>query len=123
MTREEAINYLKCSGMSEEQIQTVVEAFTCDDAISRADAEQMFRNARMHLKPEMYKSAEEYNTRDLMLLNAEQMIHVLPSVQPSKDDIHREREQAYMQGYEDATRLLNRLNTAITSLRSYLVER
>ena len=52
----------------------------CDDAISRKDAEQMFRNIRSHLKPQDYKSAEEFNTRDLMLLNAEQMIHALPSV-------------------------------------------
>jgi hypothetical protein len=52
----------------------------CDDAISREDAEQMFRNIRSHLKPQDYKSAEEFNTRDLMLLNAEQMIHALPSV-------------------------------------------
>lgn len=51
-----------------------------DDAISRKDAEQMFRNIRSHLKPQDYKSAEEFNTRDLMLLNAEQMIHALPSV-------------------------------------------
>lgn len=51
-----------------------------DDAISREDAEQMFRNIRSHLKPQDYKSAEEFNTRDLMLLNAEQMIHALPSV-------------------------------------------
>lgn len=53
---------------------------SCDDAISREDAEQMFRNIRCHLKPQDYKSAEEFNTRDLMLLNAEQMIHALPSV-------------------------------------------
>lgn len=52
----------------------------CDDAVSRKDAEQMFRNIRCHLKPQDYKSAEEFNTRDLMLLNAEQMIHALPSV-------------------------------------------
>ena len=57
-----------------------VEQEPCDDAISRKDAEQMFRNIRSHLKPQDYKSAEEFNTRDLMLLNAEQMIHALPSV-------------------------------------------
>ena len=60
----------KCNGNTE----------VCDDAISRKDAEQMFRNIRCHLKPQDYKSAEEFNTRDLMLLNAEQMIHALPSV-------------------------------------------
>ena len=30
MTREEAINYLKSSGMSEEQIEAIASAFTCD---------------------------------------------------------------------------------------------
>lgn len=53
------------------------------DYISREDAEAIFRNARASLKPQDYKSADEFNTRDLMLLNAEQMIHLLPSVTPS----------------------------------------
>jgi len=59
----------------------------CDDAISREDAEQMFRNIRSHLKPQDYKSAEEFNTRDLMLLNAEQMIHALPSVTQKSETV------------------------------------
>lgn len=59
---------------------SALEQKPCEDAISREDAEQMFRNIRCHLKPQDYKSAEEFNTRDLMLLNAEQMIHALPSV-------------------------------------------
>jgi len=57
------------------------------DAISREDAEQMFRNIRSHLKPQDYKSAEEFNTRDLMLLNAEQMIHALPSVTQKSETV------------------------------------
>ena len=61
-------------------IEINIEQEPCDDAISRKDAEQMFRNIRSHLKLQDYKSAEEFNTRDLMLLNAEQMIHALPSV-------------------------------------------
>ena len=62
-----------------------------DDAISRADAEALFRNAR----GELHKSAirneqnghpiKDLPTRDLMLLNAEQMIHLLPSVTPKQD--------------------------------------
>jgi hypothetical protein len=63
-----------------EPITVIYPTIVCDDAISREDAEQMFRNIRCHLKPQDYKSAEEFNTRDLMLLNAEQMIHALPSV-------------------------------------------
>ena len=35
MTREQAINYLKSSGMSDEQIKAVMDAFTCEDCISR----------------------------------------------------------------------------------------
>lgn len=35
MTREQAYNYLKSSGMTEEQIETVINAFTCNDCISR----------------------------------------------------------------------------------------
>lgn len=51
------------------------------DLIRRTDAESIFRNARQTLfeHREQY-SAEEFNTRDLMLLNAEQMIHLLPGV-------------------------------------------
>ena len=90
MTREEAIEILKTSTMKDtlsdqwqEAYKMAIQALSqepCEDAISREDAEQMFRNIRCHLKPQDYKSAEEFNTRDLMLLNAEQMIHALPSV-------------------------------------------
>ena len=38
MTREEAKNYLKSSGMTEEQIETVINALTCEDCISRTEA-------------------------------------------------------------------------------------
>ena len=38
MTREEAIYYLKSSGMSDEQIKSVIDAFTCEDCISREEA-------------------------------------------------------------------------------------
>lgn len=54
------------------------------DLISRADAEALFRNARVSLKPQDYKTADEFNTRDLMLLNAEQMIHLLPSAEKTR---------------------------------------
>lgn len=35
MNREQAINYLKSSGMSEEQIKDIISALTCEDCISR----------------------------------------------------------------------------------------
>lgn len=37
MTKEEAKNYLKSTGMSDEQIRTIVDAFTCKDCISRKE--------------------------------------------------------------------------------------
>ena len=61
-----------------------VEQEPCGDAIRRADAEALFRNARSKLNPSDYKTADEFNTRDLMLLNAEQFIHMLPSVKPQE---------------------------------------
>ena len=91
MTRKEHISNLEtigCDGWTVtteayKSLQWAIQSLSqepCEDAISREDAEQMFRNIRCHLKPQDYKSAEEFNTRDLMLLNAEQMIHALPSV-------------------------------------------
>lgn len=35
MNIEQAINYLKSTGMSDEQIKAVMDAFTCEDCISR----------------------------------------------------------------------------------------
>ena len=70
----------------------------CEDAIRRADAEALFRNARSKLNPSDYKTADEFNTRDLMLLNAEQFIHLLPSVRPQEpilDKIRAEIEAEY----------------------------
>ena len=63
---------------------TALEQQRCEDAIRRADAEALFRNARSKLNPSDYKTADEFNTRDLMLLNAEQFIHLLPSVKPQE---------------------------------------
>lgn len=70
------------------------------DLISRADAEALFRTARSKLNPSDYKTADEFNTRDLMLLNAEQMIHLLPSVTPNQpaEDWSRVRVKEYRQG-------------------------
>ena len=38
MNKEQAVNYLKFSGFSEEQIKAIEGAFTCEDAISRQAA-------------------------------------------------------------------------------------
>lgn len=98
MTREEAIHILENLKPTNAKssfdayvvgnaIAMAIEALEqepCEDCISRAEAEALFREARINLNPKMYKSADEFNTRDLMLLNAEQMIHLLPSVQPKR---------------------------------------
>ena len=44
MTREQALNYMRSSGWSEEQINTVTEALTCEDAISRHAAIEIIQN-------------------------------------------------------------------------------
>ena len=43
MINEEAIYYLKSSGMSDEQIKSVIDAFTCEDCISRKAAIDVVR--------------------------------------------------------------------------------
>lgn len=92
MTREEAVKVIEnrdsimdyCeSAQLGEALDMAIKALSaepCEDAISRAEAEALFRNARSKLNPSDYKTADEFNTRDLMLLNAEQFIHLLPSV-------------------------------------------
>lgn len=69
---------------NEKSYEEALEQEPCDDVISRAEAEAIFRNARSKLNPSDYKTADEFNTRDLMLLNAEQLIHLLPSVKPQE---------------------------------------
>mgnify|MGYP002622780420 FL=1 len=98
MTREEAIAYAERViglGLNDETQafcelaikalehpeENVVKVIPCGDCISRADAEAIFRNARKALMEQDRKEPiKDFNTRDLMLLNAEQMIHLLPSV-------------------------------------------
>ena len=74
--------------------QVISKLVASEDCISRADAEALFRNAR----EELHKSAirneqnghpiKDLPTRDLMLLNAEQMIHLLPPVTPKQKTGH-----------------------------------
>ena len=93
MNREEAsfilanIDRRVCDDELNEALDMAIKALEqepCEDAIRRADAEALFRNARSKLNPSDYKTADEFNTRDLMLLNAEQFIHLLPSVRPQE---------------------------------------
>ena len=57
MNREQAINYLKSSGMSDEQIRTVIDAFTCEDAMSRqAVIDGLVSTAKVKAKSDAQKS-------------------------------------------------------------------
>ncbi len=59
------------------------------DCISRQAAEAIFRNAKKSLYEQSRKGKIEYKEfqiREMMLLNAEQFIHLLPSVEPEKCD-------------------------------------
>lgn len=67
MTREKVINYLKSSGMSEEQIKDIISAFTCEDCISREQAKSAIRDRFKDLP-----SRVEINT----------ILNELPSVTP-----------------------------------------
>ena len=78
MTREQAIKYLRSSGMSEEQIDTVVAALSaepCEDAISREDA-------LMALTGEWTEPTEELIHRFI------RRIKTLPPVIPSRPTGH-----------------------------------
>ena len=111
MTKDEAIKYLnefivlkKISNITEEKaiecFKLAVEALeqeSCEDVISRAEAEAIFRNARSKLNPSDYKTADEFNTKDLMLLNAEQLIHLLPSVKPQEPKLGHCKECKYFE--------------------------
>jgi hypothetical protein len=75
MTREEAIYYLKASGMSDEQIKSVIDAFTCDDCISREAVEEI--------------TWEEPSYTDALnaITEIRDKIRQLPSVTPSYNSI------------------------------------
>lgn len=47
--------------------------------IDREAAANIFSRARSAMRPEDYSTFDEMNTRDLMLLNAEQAIRLLPA--------------------------------------------
>ena len=69
MTREQALNYLKSSGFSKEQIQAIVEALSGVDAISRAEM----------LKYQQYLHGKMSNEENHKLW---EFIQDLPSVTP-----------------------------------------
>lgn len=74
MNIEQAINYLKSTGMSDEQIRTVVDAFTCEDAISRQAVLEVIKNYASMLWKKYYEPFPESTVMEI--------IQALPSVTP-----------------------------------------
>ena len=81
--------------------QNVIAVVPCGDAISRQAAENLFRNARAKLNASKYKTMAEFNLRDSMLLNAEQLIHLLPSVHAEPRTGHWINEGQYAEGHSE----------------------
>ena len=73
-----------------------------DDLISRKQALDAFGLSE---KTRKY-GGDHSGYETMMLYEIQDVIEGLPSVNPqaSNEDIHREREQAYMRGYEDASK-------------------
>ena len=74
-----------------DDVLKILEQQPCEDCISRAEAEAIFKNARKSLYELSRKEqVKDFQTREMMLLNAEQFIHLLPSVTPSYNSIKTE---------------------------------
>lgn len=92
MTRTEAINYLKSSGMSEEQIETVINALTCDDCISREEtilhiSERLYETA---MNNQGYEITMDKACEDIALNRLKTWINELPSVTPKAESEDKE---------------------------------
>ena len=81
MTREQAINYLKSSGMSQEQIKSVTDAFTCEDCISRTALLEKIDEERKHLLALKMDGAEH-----IIVHHARRIIEDMPSVTPKASE-------------------------------------
>lgn len=83
-------------------IDALLEQEPCENCISREEAEAIFKNARKSLYELSRKErVKDFQTREMMLLNAEQFIHLLPSVTPKFTDTEiqkmQELEQAQLE--------------------------
>lgn len=86
MNREEAIYYLKSSGMSDEQIKSVIDAFTCEDCISREEAIGIVaRIKEMHID-----DREQYPINYGTICDIDLALQRLPSVTPSYNSVKTE---------------------------------
>lgn len=81
MTREQAINYLKSSGMTEEQIKTVMDAFTCDDCISRTALLEKIDEERKYLLDLKMDGVEH-----ILVYHARRIIEDMPAATPKESE-------------------------------------
>lgn len=95
MNREEAICYLKSSGMSDEQIKSVIDAFTCEDCISREDVINAIKSE------DELSFMGAFCSHDCAMGFIE-TIKELPSVTPSIPDVENNYNIGYNCGYADA---------------------
>ena len=79
MTREQAKNYLRCSGLSEEQIHAVISAFMSEDAVSRPNFDLRVRTAVGMVEEELTEDFKDGIKMVLELLKTE------PSVAPAME--------------------------------------
>ena len=89
-----------------------------NDLISRQSAEAIFRNARTALF-EHREKIKDFDTRDLMLTNAEQMIHLLPSVEPKQEWISVEDRLPEEYGEYMITWVSDQTNKPLISIAEY----
>lgn len=90
MTRKEAINYLKSSGMTEEQIKTVINVLTYEDCISREEtilhiSERLYETA---MNNQGYEITMDKACEDIALDRLKTWINELPSVKPQRAKGH-----------------------------------
>ena len=99
MLREEAINYIKSSGMSDEQIETVINALTCEDCISRQAAIDLADELKDDL-PDDDRLSDMVMSHNEGILEYQTKLSLLPSVTPkfTDDEVQKmqELEQAQL---------------------------
>ncbi len=88
MTREQALNYMRSSGWSEEQINTVTEALTCGDAISRQAAIDALNKMDRYVADELTLCGAErkFPKNEVFIVDDvyEEIVEQLPSVNPQE---------------------------------------
>ena len=96
MTREEARYYLQSSGFSEEQMDTIEQAFTCEDAISRQAAIDAIYKMHMNGKEGVLHDLKTETGSDALfaetIADVVETLEDLPSVnpqEPSNDMVSR----------------------------------